>query len=271
VKILLSIVVLFCALSAARQVGAHPGMDATLNYLSAMIADKPNSQSLYHRRGIAYLHDGQYQKALSDLEKAAALGDPRRIDFHLGILYQHTKNYDAARTCLDSYLEYKPGHIDALRHRAKLRENTGDPAGALADYLAVTGRPRQANPADYLAAAGLTVGLPQYGINDAIAILDRGMEALGAIPQLQQRAMALEVSQGHYQRAISRLRSESPGAADNPFWRVEMGRLLLMAGESDQAYRHLIAAEQQLSNLRKTPARIQLSYELHALLAREAQ
>lgn len=261
--------VLLCCVCVALPLGAHPGMHATLDYLSALIAESPDSQLLYHRRGIALLRDGQYQSALSDLQTAATLGDPRPIDFHLGLVHIRMMNYKAARACLDAYLEYAPAHIGALRQRAELRKITGDPAGALDDFLAVLALHRQAIPADYLSAAELMVTLPQYGTGKAIAVLDQGMNELGALPHLQQRVIALELQRGNYGRAEARMQSMSVKGLDNPFWQVEMARLLLEAGKPDRAYRHLATAEKQLSELRRTRARVQLSDEVQALLAQE--
>ena len=84
------------------------------------------------------------------------------------------------------------------------------------------------------------------------------------------RGEALELIQGQYDSAISRLQSLAPAASGSPFWQLEMGQLLMAAGQTDLAYQHLANAEQQLAELRKTPARVQLSHELHALLTQRS-
>jgi len=267
VKISRVSLLLLCFQCAAQGVVAHPGSDATLEYLSARIAAEPASQSLYRQRGIAYLHEGRYQSALSNLRYAATLGDPRSVDFHLGVVYFYMSNFTAARTALDSYLEYKPGHGGSLRYRARLQAALGDYTGALKDYQALLAVPDQVNPADYLVAAKLMVESQQYGVDAAIAALDQGMKHLGPIVQLQRRAIELELVQGRYDSAIFRQQSLVANASGGPFWQFEMGQLLMSAGKADLAYPHLANAEMQLAALRKTPARLTLSQELQALLA----
>lgn len=264
---LLRTLALLGGLCTAQQPGAHPGTEATLDYLSARIAGQPDSQLLYHQRGVAYLHDGQYQNALRDLQRAATLGDPAAVGFHLGVVYRHLMEPEAARASLDAYLEYAPGHPGALLQRAELLVERGDPASALEDYRALLAAAESAGPATYLAAADLMAGSPEHGVDAAIRLLDRGMARLGPVPLLQQRAVALESGLGRYDRAIKRLEAMAPEASDNPHWRVEMGRLLLTAGREEQAYPHLATARRQLAELRTTPARVQLSQELDALLA----
>ncbi len=95
------------------------------------------------------------------------------------------------------------------------------------------------------------------------------VDIAGTIPQLQQRAMALEISHGQHKHALSRLQAEPPRAAENPFWQVEVARLLLAAGETNEAHKQLNTAQLQLAELRKTPARLQLALELQALLTQE--
>jgi hypothetical protein len=56
--------------------------------------------------------------------------------------------------------------------------------------------------------------------------------------------------------------------SDNPFWQVDMGKLLPTSGEFGRVRRHLAIAAQQLSELRRTPARVQLASELQELLAK---
>lgn len=265
----LQLITLLCWLVAAQLAGAHPGSTATLDYLSARIAAEPENPSLYHRRGVALTHDGQYRRALADLRLAANLGDPRVVGFHLGIVHFRMNDFAAAREWFDVYLEYQPDHPGALRYRARLLGSAGDPVGALRDYRALFALPGQANPADYLAAAGLMLESSPNDIGGAIALLDLGMERLGTIVQLQHRAIELELARGYHDEAIARHRSLATGAPGDPFWQVEMGRLLLAAGQSDLAYRYFEDAGQHLADLRKTPARLQLALELRGLLTQQ--
>ena len=255
-------------LGAAQLGSAHPGADATLEDLSGRITASPDSPELYHRRGVAYSNAGQFDRALEDLHYAATLGDRRAMDFDLGIVHFRMANYNAARASFDSYLNYLPGHIRALRYRARLRDITGDDAGALNDYAEVLAAEDQAMAVDYLAAAKLMVDSPNHGVDAALELLDLGMNRLGPIVPLQRPAIDLEITQGRYDKAIARQQSMPGQATNNPFWHVEMGQLLIASGHFYQALKYLADAEQQLASLRRTPARVALSDELRALLLR---
>jgi tetratricopeptide (TPR) repeat protein len=260
------LLVFICCLGTTLPACAHPGTAAVLDYLSAKININPGSQSLYRQRGLAYSHDGQYEPALADLQHAATLGDPRVVAFDLGVVYFHTAQYDDAHASFDTYLAFVPGDARALRYRARLLLKTGDLDGAISDHTALLANPEQVTPADYLSVAEMMLQSPRHDVAEAIGVLDQGLNIMGPVPQLQNRAIELELSQGRHDNAISRLRSQAAQLSASPFWQLAMGRLLMDAGQTGVARKHLMEADRQLAKLRKTPARVQLSHELQALL-----
>jgi tetratricopeptide (TPR) repeat protein len=244
---------------------AHPGAQETLEHLNGRIAADPDRWELFYQRGVSHLESGQYENARRDLEHAAALGDPRHSAYQLGVVNFRTDNYSAALACFDRYLSYQPGHSGSLRFRARLHGINQNYSAALGDYQALFERPEQTTPADYIAASELLIESPEHEIDHAIDVLDQGMVKLGVVSQLQYLAIELELNRGQYYKAIERQQSLAPNPPGNPFWQVEMGRLLLAAGEEQSANRHFLTAQQQLNELRKTPARVQLAQELQLL------
>ena len=257
-----------CCVAVHLPALAHPGAHETLDYLSARIDAHPNSPELFYQRGVAYLDNGLYESALQDLQRAAAMGDPQYLDYQLGMVYFRTADYAAARQCFDRYLNYRPGHPGSLRYRARVHGLQDNYPAALLDYQALFTLSGQTTPADYIAASELLLDSPLHDIDHALSVLDRGMQTLGIISQLQRPAIELEVSEGSYDNAIARLQTLAPNPPGNPFWQLEMGQLLLAAGEEQRANQHFTEAEQQLDELRKTPARVQLAQELQKLKTR---
>ncbi len=256
---------IFC-LGLSPGVIGHPGRDTVLEYLSDRIIIQPGNQDLYRQRGQIYTHDGQFDQALADLQHAETLGDPRVVAFDLGMVYFQTARYDEALVSFNSYLAYLPGHVKTLRYRSRLLLKTGDIDAAISDCTALLSNTTGVTPTDYLSVAELMLQSTRYDINDAIAVLDKGLDLMGPIPQLQNRAIELELTRGSPDKAISRLRSQASQLSGSPFWQLSMGRLLLTIGKTSLAHEHFTLAGQQLAVLRKTPARMQLLNELQMLL-----
>jgi tetratricopeptide (TPR) repeat protein len=189
----------------ALAASSHPSAEHTISALSQAILERPGDQGLYIQRGSAYSNEGQLRSALVDFQKAESLGDPELVAFHQGVLHYRMERFEDARRYFDTFLIRFPGHAASLEYRARLRRDAGDPVGALADfdaYFAVQSHP---NPGDYVSAAELLAGLEGAGIPSALEMLDRGMGRLGVVPQLQQRAIDLEVRRGNPSGAIARL------------------------------------------------------------------
>jgi tetratricopeptide (TPR) repeat protein len=246
---------------------AHPGAEHTLAALSQSIQERPNDQQLYLQRGSAYSNEGQLTAALADFRKAETLGDPVLVAFHQGVLHYRMKEFVAARRYFDTFLKRFPGHPPSLEYRARLLRDAGDHKAALADFNAYFSVQPQPNPGDYVSAADLLAGLEGAGTASAIEMLDRGMERLGVIAHLQQRAIDLELQRNNIAGAIDRLGALEPSMGESPDWKVRMGELLLLADRPDDARQYLDAASVQLLTLRRTTARGRVLEKLRGLQA----
>lgn len=272
----MSAVVRACVLAAVSVVAAsalaHPSMHHTIERLSERIREAPEEQALWIERGIAYSNDGQLELALADFRKAETLGDPVRVAFDLGVLFYRRGEFGKARESLTRTLTRFPEHTRALDYRARAARDAGDAHAALADFEALFVLRDDVNPGHYLSAADLLVSLADGGVDAALALLDRGMDQLGVIPQLQQRAIAFERERGAFGAALRRHDTLAEPLGRSPSWRVERAELLLALGRRGEAERELAAARNALAKLRPTPAHAALDAriaELSGAAARE--
>jgi tetratricopeptide (TPR) repeat protein len=249
----------------ATSAAAHPGMHETVEVLSKQIQEAPESQTLYIERGIAYSEDRLLGPALADFRKAETLGDPVRVAFDLGVLHYRAGDYVEARAALTRYLERFPEHTRALEYRARAAREAGDARAAIADFEAVFVLRDDVNPGSYLSAAELLRELPDGGVEAALAQLDRGMEQLGVIPQLQQRAIALERDRQDFEAALARHETLAAPLPRSPSWRVGRAELLLELGRPEEAAGELEEAATSLAARRPTPASAELGARIKAL------
>ncbi len=243
----------------------HPAELERIEILTRRIEAQPLDPRLYLDRGAAYSHDGEYALAMTDLRRAAQLGDPVFAAYELGLLHYRKGERTEARTQLDRFLTRFPNHAPALEQRARVLADLGDTQAAVADYERVFAVTRRPNPGSYLSAAKLFAR--DADVAPALAMLDRGMERLGVIPQLQQYAIELELLGGQSDRALERLERLSSVLGDGPEWNVQMAELLIRMGRVKQARRHLSSASKTLRDLRRTPARTELAKRIVAIEA----
>lgn len=251
-------------LSAHQGLRAHPGVEQALRYFDQQIEQSPRDQALHAQRGIVYSNDGQYEQAMADFMRAAELGDPLLISFDLGVLHYRMGDFAASRRYFNAWLQRFPDHAACLEYRARLLRDAGDHDGAIADFRRVFALQARPNPGDYISVAEMLASRGDAGVAEALEVLDQGNAKLGVTPQLQRKAVALELRLGQPERAIERMRALEPTLGDSPDWKVEMGELMLSAGRGGEAKAWFRKASDQLEGLRPTPARQQLMRRVQA-------
>ena len=72
----------------------------------------------YNNRGIAYVKKGQYDRAISDLNKAIEI-NPNLVEayFLRGLAYRHRGQYDRAISDFTKAIEINPKFANAYYHR----------------------------------------------------------------------------------------------------------------------------------------------------------
>jgi len=235
----------------------HPAESERIAILTARIEARPGDPALYIDRGSAYSHDGEYALAMKDLQQAAQLADPVSVAYELGLLHFRQGQLDEAKSEFDRFLARFPNHASALEQRARLHAKRGDAIAAVSDYdrfFVVTARP---NPGSFLSAAKLFADDEDSAL--ALEMLDRGIERLGVIPQLQQYAIVLELQADRPDQALARLGTLEAVMGEAPEWHAQMAELLIRMDRPRLAREHLSNATKALGEMRETPARMRLA------------
>lgn len=236
----------FCMLSTAF---GHPGVGDRIHLLNDAIADQPENQYLYVQRSLAHSENGSALEAMQDIQRATNLGDPVNAAFVHGVVLYRESSYRRAQQNFDQYLMAHPEHLESLEYRARLLRDTGQDKAALNDFFRIFSLNPAPNPGLYISASDLMVELPSYGIEAAVSLLDQGMTKLGAVTQLQRRAIALEQQRNNYPAAIRRMHQLPLSLRSTPQWKIELAQFHLLNSDQKGAEALLLSASLQLDSL----------------------
>ena len=104
----------------------------------------PHVALAYGRRGEAYLHKGDFARAIADFDQAIRI-DPRQARFLVGrgLAHREHGDLDSALADYSKAIELDPSYRDAFANRAVLYDHKGEKERAIADYRAALSK----NPA----------------------------------------------------------------------------------------------------------------------------
>ena len=243
----------------SSQVFAHADIHERLEQTSRLIAKTPQDPSLYIRRAFLYAEHDEWEKALADLDRAAAHSlHPDEVAFdRASILHQWYRHeggkarLEAALRQVQRFLARHPDHADALLLRARLRRALGQPETALEDYaraIALTPHPRMAlfmEQAELLQKAGR----PQQ----ALEVLDKARIRLGTAPlPLIRMAVGIAEEQGRPREALVWQGRLPEVLARLPNERLHRGDLLWASGRKREARQEWCKARSVLDAMPKS-------------------
>jgi len=261
--------ILVGALSLVGLAFGHPGQHEQLQEINRSIAQSPDAQDLYIKRGAIYSTGGEFEHAIADFDRAAQLGSPAMVAFERGLLYYRLGEFDRAIQHLDQYIEHFPRTAVAYEYRARCARDAGNYADAVNDLNRYFELHENPHPGNYISAATM---LGEMGKTDeALKVLDAGLDKIGLTPQLQRHAIKLELENQQPKNAITRLESLRKPLKENPGWKLEMAELLLLVNRRTEAETMLAEVETELSELRPTPARLALLERAGELRQRRKQ
>ncbi|MEY4528652.1 MAG: hypothetical protein RL768_2371 [Nitrospirota bacterium] len=251
---------------------AHEHLENQIARMSVLLKNAPDRPELYVKRGELYRLHEEWEAALADCDRAAALAPSlEAVDILRGRVLLSAGRAGTAEDVLRRVLNAHPNHPQALLLHAEALEQLGQFEQAAVDAERGLVYLPQPDPDEFFKAARLSVKAGR--VEQAIGILDRGIQQLGGIASLQRAAIDLELRRGDVEAGLARLeRLAAASLRKETFW-AERGDILKQAGraqEADQAYRAALTALESLTAaLRRTPAIIDLESHVRSALTRE--
>jgi predicted Zn-dependent protease len=245
----------------------HPDLDVQIAAVTRRIEQEPTNATLHLRRGELYRIHGEWERALTDYDRAERLGvEARAVDLARGLMWLEAGKLADAERVLVLLIQRNPRDGTARELRARVLVQCGQPARAIEELtLAITNAPTPAVEW-YVERARLQSDTPAI----ALAGLVEGTTRLGFVPALELPALDLEIKLRRYDDALARLHELAQHSPRQETWLSRRGDVLLLAGrveEARAAYRTALAAVERLPVARRqVPAMIELTAELQTKL-----
>ncbi|MBC8128448.1 MAG: tetratricopeptide repeat protein [Gloeobacteraceae cyanobacterium ES-bin-144] len=244
--------------------GAH---DELVSECLEMLEKTPDDPAMRHRLAMAYVHHGDWELALIELDKLdGSLTDSRLTRARALML---GSRHEQARVLLDAILEKSSEDSQALLERARVFAALKKPTESLADYRNALNLTTIPNPEFCLEMAEILTA--QNQTDEALVVIQKGLTTNGDVPTLLLRSLELETATGKYDAALSRLAVLEKQAPRPEPWMARRAELLAQAGRAEEARAAWIALKQHISELpnlqRGTPDFLALSAKADAALA----
>jgi len=266
---------LVAAAALAPQAAAHGDLHEQIQAVTARIAEAPASAQLHFKRAELYRAHRQWEAALADYARAAALDpDVAAVDLGRGLLFLETEALTAAREALDRFLARHPGHAGGRAARARALARLGDSQAAANDLTAAIAASPRPRPEYFIERARALVTGGEARIGEALRGLDEGIERLGPLVTLQLVAIELELARRAHDAALARVDRLVAASPRKEPWLLRRGETLEQAGRLPEARLAYAAALEALRTLpesrRGTPAAQELAERARAGIERVA-
>jgi tetratricopeptide (TPR) repeat protein len=251
-----------CWFLPALQLQAHEDLLRQIENVTVLISSQPANATLLLHRGDLYRQHQQWAEAESDLKTAENL-NPQLHALYLcrGKLFLSTRNFTAAKSSLDHYLQFRTNAVEGLVTRARVLVQSGNLTDAIKDFSdAISLAPE---PEYYLERAHLLADMKQ--VDQALAGLEEALKRLGPLLLLEQAAIDLETSNARYDAALARLDGVIARVSRKETWWVRQGEILTKAGRHPEACQSFTAALRAMDAL---PPRFQETLAIRELRQR---
>jgi len=246
---LLFLLLLLTALAPLAR--AHGELDRQIAAVTDRLRRSPKDATLLLQRAELYRQHAEPEAALADLAQARQLAPQLvEVDFTEGRVLLDTGRLAEARSALDRFLTAQPDHPIALWYRAQTLVKLDHRRLADADLKRCLEVAPEPTPELFIARA---VNLEQLGdLEPALAVIEDGLQRLGAISSLNLAAVELEVKLQRLDAALARLDQLIATAARKEALLVRKGNLLAQADRPDAARECFLAARTELESLPPT-------------------
>lgn len=258
-RLTLSALILF--VSAA--VTAHGDLALRIAALTEQLQADGETTELLMKRGELYRQHGEWQPALDDLSQAAELdpGNNNILFFSGRVLYQSGQYAESLKSLLH-YLKSDPEHSACLLYTARAYAALHKSSEASNYYKKALNNSAVRTPDLYLEWAEAHYAQRAAHLSAAVEILQQGIEDLGPLVTLVQRAIEYDLLAGDGHLALQHLELLPPTLKKTPKWLTAKADLLNTLHErqsAQQTYHTALEAIERLPRSRReTPAMLDL-------------
>jgi len=239
-KLILLLGVAICLGLITTFARAHEGLHEQIDAITAKLKRDPKNAALYLQRGELYRLHREWARAAADYDRASRLQPGLTIvDLGRGKMLLESRRYQQAKVVFDRFLRQRPRHVEGLVTRGRVLAKIGARLDAANDFTeALASAPE---PELYLERAQVLGGDERY-IQDALRGLDEGIKQLGPLVTLELAAIDLELREGNYDAALTRLDVITAQSERKETWLVRRGEILKAAGRREEARKAFSAA-----------------------------
>lgn len=213
-------------------VWAHGDYHDAVDEIGRALDLEPDNADLHFRLAVACQEHGEWTSALVALEKTERLAPGKHpVGLIQGLALSQGGQWQAAETVLSEFLAAHPNHPLALTERARMKLKLARPEEALADFRVAVLNSTRLEPDLFLEAAEALVS--QGYSTEAAAVLNRGIEKLGNLPELLEHAVEVEAADGQLDAAIKHVDALAQSAQQPQEWQARKARLLDQAGRQE--------------------------------------
>ena len=228
-----------------------------------LIEKQPGNADLYLSRGDLHRSNQDWDRAQADYDYAFRL-NPRLevVEFLRGRLFLEANWPFSSKVSLDKFLARQSNHVEALITRARALTKLDDRWAASQDYTRAI-QLSAAPPIElYLERAQALAGKGGQYVKEALEGLDEGIQKLGPLVTLELAAIDIEVTQKHYDSALSRIDAVVARSPRKETWLARKGEVLRQIGRTEDARTAFQAALKAVESLpaarRNVPATLDL-------------
>ncbi|MCP5056482.1 MAG: hypothetical protein GY937_07105 [bacterium] len=272
------VLAVFLAADGQAHGDVHQGIDdlgRQIDRASPRSDGQASLSNLHIRRADLHGLDANWDAALADLDRAAAL-DPRRrgMDYLRGRVLLDAGRAAEANAALHRFLTANPDHAAGRAARARALLQLDRPLEAAEEFRRATLLQPASSPDDYLGRARALRSAGSEYLGVAITALDEGIAALGPVVGLERLAMEFELEAGRTDAALVRLDRTASGLPRKETWLVRRGEILERAGRRTEAQATFEEARLALGRVpdhrRRTLAMVQLDTRISEAMVRLA-
>ena len=210
--------------------------------IDAQLAESPEDGGLWYRRAVLEFEHEDFAAAAGDFAKAEKFAPGEyEVQWWQGRIFDATGRTNEAKAAMDLCLAKNPDHWGARASRARVLMKLGAAEAALADFRISLANCPDAQPDLVQEVAQACASHGQ--VDEAVGILERGLQRNGPIPSLQLKLLEIEVQATRYESALSRICGFQNAAARREPWMEKRAIILAQAGktaDSQVAWRALI-------------------------------